>query len=54
MSTPPSNELDFLIREEMPDGTIKVRPRFDFPLNYLFSDMSKEQKKAFLKMLQRS
>ena len=47
MSTPPSNELDFLIREEMPDGTIKVRPRFDFPLNYLFSDMSKEQKKTY-------
>ena len=49
MSTPPSNELDFLIREEMPDGTIKVRPRFDFPLNSLFSDMSKEQKKVFLR-----
>ena len=47
MSNP--DELDFLIREVQPDGVIKVRPRFDFPLNSLFSDMSKEEKKEFLK-----
>jgi hypothetical protein len=47
MSNP--DELDFLIREVQPDGVIKVRPRFDFPLNGIFSDMSKEQKKRLLK-----
>ena len=47
MSNP--DELDFLIREVQPDGVIKVRPRFDFPLNSIFSDMSKEEKKRFLK-----
>ena len=47
MSNP--NELDFLIRETQPDGTINVRPRFDFPLNSIFSEMSKEEKKFLLK-----
>jgi hypothetical protein len=47
MSNP--NELDFLIREVQPDGVIKVRPRFDFPLNSIFSNMSKEEKKELLK-----
>ena len=46
MSNP--QELDFLIREVQPDGVIKVRPRFDFPLNTVFSEMSKEQKKTLL------
>jgi len=46
MSNP--DELDFLIREVQPDGVIKVRPRFDFPLNGVFSNMSKEEKKRLL------
>ena len=46
MSNP--DELDLLIREVQPDGVIKVRPRFDFPLNGVFSDMSKEEKKRLL------
>jgi hypothetical protein len=36
-SSETDNKLDFLIREEKPDGTIHVRPRFDFPLNSIFS-----------------
>jgi hypothetical protein len=35
-SSETDNKLDFLIREEKPDGTIHVRPRFDFPLNSIF------------------
>ena len=49
MSNP--NELDFLIREVQPDGVIKVRPRFDFPLNSIFSNMSKEEKKRITKKI---
>lgn len=48
-SSETDNKLDFLIREERPDGTIHVRPRFDFPLNSIFSFMSKEDKKNLLK-----
>ena len=48
-SSETDNKLDFLIREEKPDGTIHVRPRFDFPLNSIFSFMSKEDKKNLLK-----
>jgi len=48
-SSETDNKLDFLIREEKPDGTIHVRPRFDFPLNSIFSYMSKEDKQILLK-----
>ena len=48
-SSETDNKLDFLIREEKPDGTIHVRPRFDFPLNSIFSFMSKEDKKLWRK-----
>ena len=34
------------IREEQPDGTIKVRPRFSPLLNSIFTNMSKEEKLA--------
>ena len=42
--TPP-----FLIRQEQPDGVINVRPRFGSYLNYIFSNMSKQEKIALLK-----
>jgi hypothetical protein len=48
-SSETDNKLDFLIREEKPDGTTHVRPRFDFPLNSIFSYMSKEDKQKLLK-----
>ena len=40
---------DFLIREEKQDGIIKVRPRFEFPLNSIFSNMTKQEKIELLK-----
>ena len=52
MSNP--QELDFLIREVQPDGVIKVRPRFDFPLNTVFSEMIKEQKKNITTKIRRT
>uniref|UniRef100_A0A6C0I6T3 mRNA (guanine-N(7))-methyltransferase n=1 Tax=viral metagenome TaxID=1070528 RepID=A0A6C0I6T3_9ZZZZ len=39
----------FLIREEKPGGIIQVRPRFESPLNYIFSNMTKQEKIALLK-----
>jgi len=39
-----------LIRETMPDGTVKVRPRFSPLLNNVFSNMSKKEKIALLKL----
>ena len=38
----------FLVQEELPDGVIKVKPRFDFPLNSIFSNMTKPEKIALL------
>ena len=43
-ATPP-----FLVREEQPDGVINVKPRFGSYLNYIFSNMSKQEKIALLK-----
>ena len=39
---------EYLIREEQPDGTIKVRPRFSPWLNSIFSNMSKKEKISLL------
>ena len=39
----------FLVREELPSGVVNVRPRFDFPLNSIFSNMSKQDKIRLLK-----
>ena len=40
---------DFLIREPNEHGYQSVRPRFDFPLNSVFVDMSKQEKIRLLK-----
>ena len=39
----------FLVREELPSGVVNVRPRFEFPLNSIFSNMSKQDKIRLLK-----
>jgi hypothetical protein len=38
-----------LIREEQPDGTVRVRPRFSQLLNPIFNNMSKENQLSFIK-----
>jgi hypothetical protein len=45
----PDEAVDNLVREVQPDGTVKVRPRFDSPyLNYVFSNMPNEIKRRLL------
>jgi DNA-directed RNA polymerase II subunit RPB2 len=38
-----------LIREENPDGTVRVRPRFSQLLNPIFNNMSRENQLSFIK-----
>jgi hypothetical protein len=45
---PNEDTPEYLIREEQPDGTIKVRPRFSPWLNAIFSNMSKKEKISLL------
>ena len=39
----------FLVREELPSGVVNVKPRYAFPLNSIFSNMSKQDKIRLLK-----
>jgi hypothetical protein len=39
----------FLVREELPSGVVNVKPRFGSYLNYIFSNMSKQDKIRLLK-----
>ncbi len=41
----------FLVREELPSGAVNVKPRFGSYLNYIFSNMSKQDK---IRLLQKS
>ena len=44
----PDESLDNLVKEVQPDGTVKVRPRFDSYLNYVFANMPNEIKRRLL------